>query len=65
MYLVVRLQITDEIQVIICTDFGVRGGAGTGTCAGAWLTPFQHNGYTTANLPLLASSTASEALMTH
>ena len=47
MYLVVRLQITDEIRVIICADVGVVSGAGTG----AWLTPFQHNGHTTANLP--------------
>ena len=47
MYLVVRLQITDEIRVIICADVGVGAGAGTG----AWLTPFQHNGYTAADLP--------------
>ncbi len=56
-----RLQITDEIQVIICADVGVGAGAGTG----AWLTPFQHSIFTAANLPYLASSTGSEALMTH
>ncbi len=59
----VRLQITDEIQVIICSDVGV--GAGASTVAGAWLTPSQHNGYTAADLPYLASSTASDSLLKH
>ena len=47
MYLVVRLQITDEIQVIICAAVGV--GPGTGT--GAWLIPFQHSSHIVTNLP--------------
>ncbi len=33
MYLVVRLQITDEIQVIICSDVSVGADAGVGAGA--------------------------------
>ena len=51
MYLVVRLQITDEIQVIICADVGADVGVGAGAGTGAWLTPFQHSSHTVTNLP--------------